>query len=132
MTLWKDSLLIGFQEIDNQHKKLVEAIDNLSAACAQGQGRAALEKTLMFVVHYTKQHFTEEEKIAERYNYPFLSEHKRLHAEFVSAVLKLVIDFNENGPSIALMSRINKTLVDWLIIHITIEDKKIGDYINSL
>ena len=131
MTLWKDSLLIGVEDIDRQHKKLVEAIDDLSDACSKGQGRAIIEKTLMFVVNYTKQHFTDEEKIAAAYNYPLLSNHKRLHVEFVTTVLGLVVDFNKNGPNIALMSRINKTLVDWLINHITVEDKKIGDFINS-
>jgi hemerythrin len=130
-TLWKDSLLIGVPQIDNQHRKLVEAIDALLAACSQGHGRDAIEKTLYFVVDYTKKHFSDEEKLQAQYGYPGLAAHTRIHTQFITTVSGLVSDFKQNGPNIALTGKINKTLVDWLINHITIEDKKIGDFIKS-
>jgi len=129
VTYWKDSYLIGVPEIDNQHIKLVQAIDKFTEACSQGRGRASIEQTLNFVVMYTKDHFRDEESIQAKYSYPGLIAHKRIHAAFIQDVGALVEEFKKVGPNVALTGRINKTLVDWLIKHISTEDKKVGDHI---
>ena len=131
MTYWKDTLLIGVPEIDDQHKKLVGAIDALMEACAKGQGRVVIGNTLKFVLNYTKEHFAAEEKLQAQYSYPDINAHKRQHTQFIASASALMDDFEENGPNIALVGKINKTLIDWLVNHITAEDKKIGDFIKS-
>ncbi|MCL2002416.1 MAG: hemerythrin family protein [Oscillospiraceae bacterium] len=131
MTYWKDSLLVGVPKIDGQHKKLVGAIDELMAACKKGQGREKIDPTLAFVISYTKEHFTEEERLQAEYAYPGMIAHKRLHAQFLASVSALVKEYEQTGPSIALVGKLNKSLVDWVINHITVEDKKVGEYIQS-
>lgn len=131
MTYWKDSLMVGVAEIDTQHKKLVQAIDALMDACAKGQGRAEIEKTLRFVSDYTKEHFADEEKLQAKYAYPDMVNHKRMHAQFIANVASLIDDFNQNGPGVSLTGKLNKTLIDWLIRHIGTEDKKLGAHIQS-
>lgn len=131
MTYWKDSLLVGVPEIDREHRKLVAAIDDLMEACTKGQGRAAIEKTLIFVESYTKTHFTNEERLQLQYAYPLMSAHKKMHEQFIANISALIANLEKNGPNIALTADINKTLIDWLIRHIGSEDKKLGDFINS-
>jgi hemerythrin len=131
MSFWKDSLLVGVPRIDEQHRKLVEAIDELSAACMEGKGRATIEKTLKFVVSYTKEHLSDEEKLQEKYAYPGLAAHKKIHADFIKEVNALVKDFEQSGANISLTGKINKTLIDWLVNHIGSEDKKLGRYIQD-
>jgi len=131
MTYWKDTLLIGVREIDDQHKKLVGAVDALMEACAKGQGRVVIGNTLKFVLDYTQEHFAAEEKLQAQYAYPGMAAHKRQHAQFIITASALMADFEQNGPNIALVGKINSTLVDWLVNHITGEDKKIGDFIKS-
>lgn len=131
MTYWKDSLLVGVPLIDEQHRKLVNAIDELMDACMKGEGRDAIGKTLNFVADYTKEHFSDEEKLQAQYAYPGMAAHKQIHTQFISNVSALVNDFNQNGPNVALTGKINKTLIDWLIRHIGTEDKKIGLHIQS-
>jgi hemerythrin len=129
MTLWKDSLLVGVAQIDSEHRKLVGAIDQLMDACMQGKGRDAVDKTLKFVVSYTKEHFRDEEVLQVKYAYPGVNAHKRLHAQFVTTVGNLLTEFEQTGPTIALPGKLNKTLVDWLVQHIGTEDKKVGEHI---
>lgn len=131
MGYWKDTLLIGVPAIDEQHKKLVAAIDELMDACSKGQGRDAVGKTLKHVIDYTKTHFVDEEKIQSQSGYPGYHAHKQIHTKFAASIVGLKNDFEQNGPSIALTAKINKTLVEWLVNHITTEDKKIGEYIKS-
>ena len=131
MTYWKDTLLVGVKEIDDQHKKLVKAIDQLMEACMQGKGRSAIEETLKFTVSYTKEHFSDEEMLQAKYVYPGMAAHKLVHAKFIKEINAIYDEFGQTGPSISLTGKLNKTLVDWLINHITSEDKKLGEYINS-
>ena len=131
MTYWKDSLLVGVPQIDNQHRKLVEAIDRLMEACSQGKGRATIEETLIFTASYTKEHFRDEEKLQAQYAYPGMGAHKQLHSQFIASINSLVQEFESDGPSIALTGKLNKMLVDWLIKHISTEDKKLGAHINK-
>lgn len=131
MTFWKDTLLIGVPKIDDQHRKLITAIDELMEACTKMQGRETIGKTLDFVVSYAKEHFADEEKLQLQYAYPQITAHKNMHALFISDVSALVRDFEQNGPTVALTGKINKTLVDWLIKHISVEDKKIGVHIKN-
>ena len=129
MTYWKDTLLIGIPKIDTEHKKLIGAIDELMDACTKGQGREKIDKTLSFVVSYTKEHFSDEEKIHAEYSYPGKASHKQLHAMFLSNMSLLEKEFKQTGPSIVLVGKLNKSLVDWLISHISVEDKKFGEYV---
>lgn len=131
MTFWKDSLLIGVSHIDGQHRKLIAAIDELMEACNKGQGRTTIGKTLDFVVSYTKEHFADEEKIQAQYGYPSMASHKLLHSRFIADISALQKDFEQNGPSVALTGKLNSALVGWLINHISVEDKKLGAFIQS-
>lgn len=124
--------MIGVPQIDNQHRKLIEAIDKLMEACKQGKGRVEIEKTLVFTLQYTIKHFNDEEKLQEKHKYPGLSEHKQIHKRFTEDIAALAQEFNKLGPSIALTVKLNQSLVDWVINHISTEDKKVGEHIRKV
>jgi len=131
MTLWTDSLIIGDVKIDHQHRKLVEAIDKFIDACKLGKGRNTIAETLNFIVVYTIKHFNDEEELQIKYAFPHYGEHKLLHTQFLTTVRNLQQEFDKEGPTAALTSKINKTLVDWLIKHVNNEDKQIGEHLKK-
>ena len=132
MKYWKDSLLIGVPQIDTQHRELVEAIDILMQACMQGKGRTEIEKTLNFALKYTLGHFKDEEKIQVQYAYPGYREHKKIHEDFTKDITALAGEFRKSGPSISLTGKLNHSLVDWVINHISTQDKKLGEHIKKV
>jgi len=131
MISWNNSMLIGISQIDNQHRALVDAINKLIEACNQGKGRMEIEQTLNFVVSYTMDHFRDEEIVQEKVGFPGALMHKQKHAAFIKQVGSLVQEFNKEGPSVALVGKLNKSLVEWVINHIKTEDMKIGQHINK-
>ena len=131
MALWNDSMLIGVSKIDDQHKKLIAAIDELLQVCAKGEGKSVIAKTLNFVLDYTKEHFADEEALQAQHAYPDMVAHKKLHELFIASVASIKTQFEQKGADAGLIAKINKTLVDWLVKHINTEDKKIGKHINS-
>jgi hemerythrin len=131
MTYWRDSLLIGVDKIDLQHRKLVGIVDEVMAACIEERGRDVVEKALDFLLNYTKEHFEDEEALQAEVGYPGLEAHKRIHDQFIMTASALMNDFMEKGPRPTLVKTLNVTLVDWLVNHICTEDKKIGEFIKN-
>ena len=126
------SLETGNIAIDNQHKELIDAINNLLNACSQGKGRDEIKNTIKFLTDYTVKHFNDEEKLQKQYNYPDYAAHKKLHDDFKEEVSKIVDEFEENGTSVVLTFKVNNVIASWLIKHIKGEDKKVANYIKNV
>ena len=131
MTNWNDSLLIGVELIDKEHRKLIDAIDKLMDACNHGKDRDEIGHTLHFINNYAREHIKVEENLQEKYAYPGISAHKRLHAQFAMSLSSLVHEFDETGPNVTMTAKFNKTLVEWGIHHIAVEDKKVGEHVRN-
>lgn len=74
---WNDSLSVGIVEVDNQHKKLVGMLNDLSEAMKARKGNEVLGKIISDVVAYTRTHFAVEEKYFAQFCYPDAAEHKK-------------------------------------------------------
>ena len=49
--------------IDGEHRELFRAVNTLMDACGKGQGRAALEPAIKFLLDYVNKHFAHEEQL---------------------------------------------------------------------
>lgn len=124
---WSDKLSVGVQQMDMQHKRLVELINELYEAMNSGKGNDVLEGVLNGLITYTKTHFKAEEQLMQQYGYPNFPGHKKLHDELTSQVVEL----NEkikSGQVVTAVS-VGNFLKDWLQNHIMIEDMKYGQFI---
>ena len=63
---WSDNLSVNIKEIDTEHKKLINMINELHSAMGSGKGREAMERSLPGLVDYTKTHFAYEEKLFQQ------------------------------------------------------------------
>ena len=128
---WTKELETGNAQIDQEHQSLIQALNELLAACAAGKGRSELGKTLDFLENYTKTHFQHEEMLQVRYRYPDYAAHKQYHAGFVKVVQELSARLKADGPSIQLVGEINQQLGGWLVNHIKREDVKVAKHIQA-
>ena len=115
--------------IDSQHKQLISAIAKLMEACSSGHGRKQIEETLDFLESYTAKHFGDEEKLQQRYKYPDYANHKRLHDGFKAVVSDLGRQMKAEGPTIALVGKVNSQIGGWLVKHIKKEDTKVAAHL---
>lgn len=128
---WTDDLLTGSTQIDNEHKELIKAINDLLEACSKGKGRTELEKTVKFLSSYTKTHFAHEEFLQIKSKYPDYNNHKKYHQHFIDTVENINKKLLENGPSIVLVGEINSKVANWIINHIKKEDVKVAAHIRK-
>ena len=129
---WSEIYSLGNEQLDTQHKQLFEFVSNLVAACIDGSSTEKLNETLDFLVNYTVRHFSDEEALQVKYNFPEYEQHKKMHEDFKTTVTELVGRFNNSASPTELNNDINKIVVRWLVTHIQREDKKIGDHIRKV
>ena len=128
---WDDSFSVGFELLDDQHKKLVIMTNELFEACKQGAVSAdiAFLNTTKKAVEYAETHFVDEENCMSRAGYPELDWHKKEHADFVAEVLNTIKKFESGSAEPIQMARFLKK---WLLDHIAISDKLYAPYLAKI
>jgi len=131
MIEWRASLAIGVEEIDGQHKELLQRFNSLLAACEGGKGIKELTGLLKFLDDYIIEHFRDEEKLQESSGYPEFEEHKKLHDAFIERIFELQNEILIEGIAVHHVLETNNILLKWLINHISVEDKKLGKFLRE-
>jgi len=119
---WTDKLSIGIEEIDEQHKVLVNLLNRLHAAIIQRNDTEVLEEILDELAQYTVIHFSVEESLMRIFNYPDYEEHKQHHKELTLQVVELKEKIRKEKLSISI--EVLMFLRHWLTHHILVDDKK--------
>lgn len=127
---WGDDLIIDNGPIDQDHKKLVDLVNELHTATSQGLGQTVVAKIMSELVSYTQTHLTREEHEMELNGFPGLVEHKRTHVRFMNKLNDLQRKYSEG--SITVASQLSTILRDWLSIHIRRSDKELRLHIEKL
>lgn len=126
-----DNLITGNKTIDEQHKELIDRIQQFVSACESEDARVKAIKMLDYLDEYTEFHFKEEEKVQKDVDYPGLEEHIKKHEEFRHTVKELYDYLDENeGPDEKFMEQVKINVIDWLFGHIKTFDRSVAEYIN--
>ena len=126
---WSDSLSVKVKQFDDQHKKLVDMVNQLFDAMKTGKGNQVMGDILKQLIAYTQTHFAAEERLLKQYAYPDFEAHKKEHNALVVQVLDLQKQFQE-GKAV-LTQNVMTFLRDWLSKHIQGDDRKYGVFFNG-
>ncbi|MCE1255609.1 MAG: bacteriohemerythrin [Anaerolineae bacterium] len=126
---WNDSYSVNIKILDEQHKKLFTLIDQLHNAMSTGKGKQMIGQVLDEMLDYTRTHFTTEEDLLKKHNYPDLLKQQKEHAAFVQKVSEMQQKFN-NG-SLTLSIEVSQFLKDWLSKHILGADKQYAQFLTE-
>src|SRR5690242_15639071 len=126
---WDRSFSVEVARFDGEHKTLFDIINRLHDAMMAGQGRTVLGKTFQDLLNYTRTHFAAEEGVLRAHGYPELEKQRLQHAAFCDTLAKYKAQFDSG--STALSVDIMQLLQDWLRQHITVEDRKYSEFLNS-
>ena len=67
---WNDTYSVKIRKFDDQHKKLIDLINQLHDSMLVGKGKDVMGEVMNSLVDYTKTHFTAEETLMRLHNYP--------------------------------------------------------------
>ena len=129
---WSDRLSCGIKLIDDQHKGLVDLVNDMFKHITgnEKQEHDYFNRVIQEAVKYVKIHFATEEKIMLATKFSGYAEHKKEHEKFVLAIVNNIKDY-EAGKRLTL-SAFTKFLKDWVLSHIAMMDKQYFEYFKTI
>ncbi|HWI64443.1 MAG TPA: bacteriohemerythrin [Symbiobacteriaceae bacterium] len=128
---WQESLAIGVAEVDAQHKEIFHRVNGLLTAMQEGRGRQEVAEVIDFLGKYVVAHFAAEEKVMSQHGFPGYAAHRQKHAAFVADFMELKRELDAHGTSSLLVIQVQRRVVEWLVGHISKEDRQIAEFIRS-
>lgn len=121
---WTEALSVKVSSMDNDHRVLIDLINQLASAEKIGNRRIA-ESVLDELINYTIDHFNREEQFLQEVGYPFdeLITHKLQHASFTETIQDIRWQYL-HGFRPKINREVLLFLRDWLSKHILVEDMK--------
>lgn len=123
--VWTEQLDVGIEVIDQQHRKIVEYINQLDDVHSSGHSRKEVGKLINALIDHTIYHFGFEENIQEKVGYPYIKAHQRLHVQFAKRVSDFQARFDKGED---IYQDLGSFLAAWLLDHLKHDD---SDYAES-
>ncbi len=125
--VWDKMLSVAVEEIDDDHRRLVELFNILSRSVAAGDATNYIEAVLEELISCTVWHFRHEERLMLKYEYAGLAEHKNEHQDLIDSAKELQRKYLTEGKQ--LSNEDIEYLETWLTEHILVADMQLGSYL---
>jgi hemerythrin len=125
--VWDYVLSVGIDEIDEDHRRLVDLFNSLNHSVTEGDDPDYLAAVLDELINCTVWHFSHEERLMLKYGYDRYAEHKAEHQELIISVDELQQKILRAGKLI--VNEDLEVLERWLTEHILTDDMKLGSYL---
>jgi len=126
---WKDEHKVNVVEIDRQHQRILELVNQLHQLIDACVEKKELLRNLIVLVEYTRMHFSTEEKLMKQHNFPGRLIHQKEHRTLLKHLDSLIASVsNGNSPTIYSDYDVSS---DWAILHILEYDRSLGAFLNS-
>jgi hemerythrin len=126
---WENDLSVQIDSIDNQHKKLIELINQFYENIKSSSNNELVGNLITGMKNYTIFHFKTEEKFFKQFNYPDIESHKKEHEYFIEKVNDIEERFRSG--KLILSFEITDFLKKWIRNHIQETDSKYSVFLKS-
>jgi hemerythrin len=128
---WTSELEMGHPVIDAQHKESIDLVNKLLEASKQGQTADKIAPAVDFLISFAKKHFSEEETMMQKSNYPDLENHRAYHTDYIKVITGLSDKLKQPGVTPAVVNNIILHVGEWFVDHIKQQDTKMVAHLKS-
>jgi hemerythrin-like metal-binding protein len=126
---WSDSYSVGVEVLDEDHKRLLNLINQLQTAVHYHTSDTYEQEAFDALLDYTKNHFQREEALMEKYGFPGLEEHHQQHQAMIAEVNRLVTAYQEDRN--ASIEKTISYLQTCLLKHINGSDQEYSGFLHE-
>jgi len=129
---WNERFKINIQAVDIEHERIFYMINNIYALANMNnidEKRKDLVALTNTLIEYIHNHLINEEKLLLMYEYPLNEKHFASHNVFRERLSKFLEEIKRNKNFDA--QKIVTIFFDWFVIHIELEDKRYGKFLNE-
>jgi hemerythrin len=125
--VWSKILSVGVDEIDEDHRKLLNIFNILTHAVIDGESPEYLAAVLEELINCTAWHFSHEERLMLKYYFDGAQDHKAAHEDLIMAARELQQTILQAEQPVAEEHLV--FLERWLTEHILTADQRLGAYL---
>ncbi|MES0491068.1 MAG: bacteriohemerythrin [Leptospirales bacterium] len=126
---WKNSYSVKVKSFDDAHKDLIALINEIHENMQSEKKMEVVASVLDQLSNYTEKHFSEEEELMKKNEFPYYDDHAAEHSKFIKEINRLREKFETNSNLINI--QVLYFLKDWLTNHILNTDKKYSGFFNE-
>ena len=126
---WCDKYAVGVPGIDDDHKELFAAVNELEWAIGRNADAAEMVVLLKELVDRTRKHFADEEAAMRDAKYPGLALHVANHQRLQEKVEAFAARHSQSGSQ--MNQHALNFLRDWLVSHIENDDRRLGEWLKD-
>ena len=119
---WSESLSVSVGQIDEQHKRLVEAINELNCKLRAGSSQEELKKTIEEIAYLASDNMRLEEDMMQEFHFPGFKAHLLRHAIVATKLHQLRAQSEQAG--FVLTREVPAALMNCLVSHIRDVDRR--------
>ena len=127
---WKDEYSVGIAVIDDDHRKLLNLINQFQTAVFYRTGEQFEDEAFAALIEYTQTHFEREEQLMSENGYPDFEAHQAEHRKMIDLVEARMAEHSKQGRQKA-MEAMATYLRDWLINHINGTDQAYAGFLHE-
>ena len=131
MTLltWNHACTVGIKAMDDQHGILMDTMNDVRVALAEGRSRDEVSAGLNRLIDFTRMHFSCEERLLEQHGFPHAAEHREAHQ-------RLLVEIEEAAQRTQYREDVHLRsllifLRDWYMTHIEGLDSEYGVWLSE-
>jgi hemerythrin-like metal-binding protein len=119
-----DAHLVGVQEIDDQHRQLVQMVNRINQAIVNRLDTGLIARAFKELLDFTRLHFATEERLMLQHGFAEMAAHTQEHAQLLRKLAELAAQTAQGNDLLIL-----QTIKDWLMGHIQHADKPLGAFL---
>jgi hemerythrin len=117
------------QETHENEIKILNEIDNLAIDLERGTIELSeLESKIDEYIEHVNEHFANEERLMQKYDFPSYEMHKMAHDMFLADLQYATRYWKQHGDIKKIINFVRKT-PEWIVMHVNSVDAPTADYI---
>ena len=120
---WREEFSIGIEEVDHEHRELIELIRNLQQNLQAGADVDEVINVLGEIYAQIAAHFALEEKMMRKTRYPALADHKEDHETLLDDLRDIMDEVEDEG--VLDEAQLTDDLDRWFSDHFKTHDAKL-------
>jgi hemerythrin len=128
--VWSKILSVGVDEIDDDHRKLLNTYNLLNHAVSDGEPPEYLAAILEELINCTVWHFSHEERLMLKHYFDGAEDHKAAHEDLIKAARELQQTILQADQPVAEEHLV--FLERWLTEHILTADQRLGSFLSQV
>jgi hemerythrin-like metal-binding protein len=126
---WNDTLDIGVNAMNHEHKQILDAMNRIYDAAQAGRAGDEINRLVEHLGSVCVRHFKDEEAYMASIGFPGLGNHKFIHEDLLNRYARHAEEIRKAGGNAS--GQFFHFLQHWLTAHIKGIDRKYGDHARS-